>query len=92
MRVRQGLGEDPFSGAVYGFRGRRAGLTKLHWHAGIGLCLAIHFNHRPDRSDAATASSAAGRLRMAGTTAAEATAVNGLITQESLTATGSGKS
>ena len=39
MLVQQGLGEDPFSGAVYGFRGRRAGLMKLLWHDGIGLCL-----------------------------------------------------
>jgi transposase len=29
MLVQQGLSEDPFSGALYAFRGRRAGLTKL---------------------------------------------------------------
>ena len=39
MLVQQGLGEDPFSGALYAFRGRRAGLIKLLWHDGIGLCL-----------------------------------------------------
>lgn len=39
MLVQQSLAEDPFSGAVYAFRGRRAGLIKLLWHDGIGLCL-----------------------------------------------------
>jgi transposase len=29
MLVQQGLSEDPFSGALYAFRGRRAGLIKL---------------------------------------------------------------
>jgi transposase len=39
MLVQQGLAEDPFSGAVYAFRGRRAGRIKLIWHDGIGLCM-----------------------------------------------------
>jgi transposase len=39
MLVQQGLAEDPFSGAVYAFRGRRAGLIKLLWHDGVGLSL-----------------------------------------------------
>lgn len=39
MLVQQGLSADPFDGAVYAFRGRRAGLIKLLWHDGIGLCL-----------------------------------------------------
>jgi transposase len=39
MLVQQGLSEDPFSGATYAFRGRRAGLIKLIWHDGIGLCM-----------------------------------------------------
>jgi transposase len=39
MLVQQGLSEDPFSGALYAFRGRRAGLIKLLWHDGVGLCL-----------------------------------------------------
>jgi transposase len=39
MLVQQGLSEDPFSGALYAFRGRRAGLIKLIWHDGIGLCM-----------------------------------------------------
>jgi transposase len=39
MLVQQNLGEDPLSGALYAFRGRRAGLIKVLWHDGIGLCL-----------------------------------------------------
>lgn len=39
MLVQQGLAEDPFGGAVFAFRGRRAGLIKLIWHDGVGLCL-----------------------------------------------------
>ena len=39
MLVQQSLAEDPFSGAVYAFRGRRAGLIKMIWHDGVGLCM-----------------------------------------------------
>ena len=39
MLVQQALAEDPFGGAVFAFRGRRAGLIKLIWHDGIGLCM-----------------------------------------------------
>ena len=39
MLVQQGLGTDPFDGAVHAFRGRRAGLIKLIWLDGIGLCM-----------------------------------------------------
>ncbi len=39
MLVQQTLSEDPFGGAVFAFRGRRAGLIKLIWHDGVGLCL-----------------------------------------------------
>jgi transposase len=39
MLVQQTLGADPFDGAVYAFRGRRAGLIKLIWHDGVGLCM-----------------------------------------------------
>ncbi len=39
MLVQQTLCEDPFGGAVFAFRGRRAGLIKLIWHDGIGLCM-----------------------------------------------------
>jgi transposase len=41
MLVQQSLREDPFDGAVYAFRGRRAGLIKLIWHDGAGLCMFI---------------------------------------------------
>ena len=34
-----GWARNPFDGAVYAFRGRRAGLIKLIWHDGIGLCM-----------------------------------------------------
>jgi transposase len=39
MLVQQGLSENPFDGALYAFRGRRAGPIKLLWHDGVGLCL-----------------------------------------------------
>src|SRR3978361_813074 len=39
MLVKPGLAADPFDGAVFAFRGRRAGLIKLLWHDGIGLCM-----------------------------------------------------
>lgn len=38
MLVQQSLAEDPLGGAV-AFRGRRAGLIKLLWHDGVGLCM-----------------------------------------------------
>src|SRR6201993_2302750 len=41
MLVQQTLGHDPFSGAVYAFRGRRGGLIKVLWHDGVGMCLFI---------------------------------------------------
>ena len=39
MLVQQALAEDPLGGAVFAFRGRRAGLIKLIWHDGVGLCM-----------------------------------------------------
>ena len=36
MLVQQTLGHDPFSGAIYAFRGRRGGLIKVLWHDGDG--------------------------------------------------------
>jgi len=39
MLVQQTLAEGPFGGAVFAFRGRRAGLIKLIWHDGVGLCM-----------------------------------------------------
>ena len=43
MLVQQGLSADPFDGAVFAFRGRRAGLIKLIWHDGIGLCMLTNY-------------------------------------------------
>ena len=39
MQVQQVLAHNPFDGTVFAFRGRSAGLIKLLWHDGIGLCL-----------------------------------------------------
>src|ERR1700709_1107333 len=57
MLVQQGLAADPFDGAVFAFRGRRAGLIKLLWHDGVGLCMlpsalraASLFGHRQRRT------------------------------------------
>jgi len=38
-QVQQSLAEDPFSGQVYVFRGRRGDRVKLLWWDGDGLCL-----------------------------------------------------
>jgi transposase len=37
--IQQVLTEDPFSGQVFVFRGRRGDLVKLLWWDGDGLCL-----------------------------------------------------
>ena len=39
MLAQQVLNEDPFSGALFAFRGKRGGLVKLLWFDGQGLCL-----------------------------------------------------
>jgi transposase len=39
MLAQQVLEEDPFSGALFAFRGKRGGLIKLLWFDGQGLCL-----------------------------------------------------
>ena len=41
MLVQETLCHNPFSGAVYAFRGRRGEAIKLLWHDGIGICLFI---------------------------------------------------
>jgi len=38
-KVQSALAEDPFSGHVFVFRGRRGDLIKLLWWTGDGLCL-----------------------------------------------------
>jgi len=44
--VQQQLLEDPHSGGVFAFRGKRGDLAKLLWYDGQGLCL---FSKRMDR-------------------------------------------
>jgi hypothetical protein len=74
MLVQQGLGADPFDGAVYAFRGRRAGLIKLIWHDGIGhqavgagsVCVAVGDVHRADCALGGATGGPAGWVRMAG--------------------------
>lgn len=39
--VQTALGENPFEGHVFVFRGRRGDLIKLLWWSGDGLCLFI---------------------------------------------------
>jgi len=39
MLAQQMLAENPFSGALFAFRGKRGGLIKLLWFDGQGLCL-----------------------------------------------------
>jgi transposase len=38
-RVQTALAEDPFSGHVFVFRGKRGDLIKVLWWSGDGLCL-----------------------------------------------------
>jgi len=46
MLAQQVLEGDPFSGALFAFRGKRGGLVKLLWFDGQGLCL---FSKRLDK-------------------------------------------
>ena len=39
MLAQQLLRQDPFSGALFAFRGKRGGLVKLLWYDGQGMCL-----------------------------------------------------
>jgi transposase len=39
MLAQQVLEEDPFSGALFAFRGKRGGLVKILWFDGQGMCL-----------------------------------------------------
>ena len=38
-QVQTALEQDPLSGHVFAFRGRRGDLVKILWHDGDGLCL-----------------------------------------------------
>jgi len=66
LLVQQTLGDSPFSGAVYAFRGRRGGSIKVLWHDGIGMCLFIKRLERGQfiwpMSSAGTVSLTAGQL------------------------------
>jgi transposase len=44
--VQEALSEDPYSGHVFAFRGKRGDLLKLLWWSGDGLCL---FSKRLER-------------------------------------------
>jgi transposase len=39
MLAQKVLEEDPFSGALFAFRGKRGGLVKILWFDGQGMCL-----------------------------------------------------
>jgi len=64
--VQQTLGQDPFSGTVYAFRGRKGGHIKLIWHDGVAMCLLIRKLERGQfiwpMSAAGTVSLTAGQL------------------------------
>jgi transposase len=45
-QVQESLAEDPFSGHVFVFRGKRGDLVKMVWWSGDGLCL---FSKRLER-------------------------------------------
>jgi transposase len=66
MLVQQTLSHDPFSGAVYAFRGRHGGSIKVLWHDGVGMCLFIKRLERGQfiwpMSAAGTVSLSAGQL------------------------------
>jgi hypothetical protein len=101
MLVQQTLGHDPFSGAVYAFRGRRGGLIKLLWHdgfwdvsvhqaAGTRAVSLADVGCRDCIAQRRTTLDVAGRLRMAGCRAQSAAGagwLTGAITTESLAAT-----
>ncbi len=39
MLAQQALAQDPFSGSLFVFRGKRGDLVKIIWHDGQGACL-----------------------------------------------------
>jgi len=41
MAVQERLRQDPFSGHVFVFRGRRGDLIKVLWWSGDGMCLFV---------------------------------------------------
>jgi len=59
--AQQVLREDPFSGALFAFRGKRGGLVKILWFDGQGLCL---FCKRLDRGHFVWPVTATGRVHL----------------------------
>ena len=39
LQVQQALGQDPHTGDLYVFRGKRGDLLKILWHDGLGMSL-----------------------------------------------------
>jgi hypothetical protein len=56
-KVEAALAEDPFSGHVFVFRGRRGDMIKLLWWTGDGLCLLAKRLERGPRRNQWLASS-----------------------------------
>ena len=61
MLAQQALEEDPFSGALFAFRGKRGGLIKLLWFDGQGMCL---FSKRLERGHYLWPTTAIGRVSL----------------------------
>jgi transposase len=61
MLAQQMLTEDPFSGALSAFRGKRGGLVKLLWFDGQGMCL---FSKRLERGHFVWPVSPTGRVSL----------------------------
>ena len=43
LMVQEKLKQDPHSGHLFVFRGRRCGLLKVLWHDGQGMCLFANY-------------------------------------------------
>ena len=105
MLAQQVLEEDPFSGALFAFRGKRGGLVKILWFDGQGMCL---FSKRPKKGHFLWPTTNTGRVsltpagldvvgrhRLAHAAARPATRAGRLmplLTQDSIGATRSGDS
>ena len=59
LLAQQVLREDPFGGALFAFRGKRGGLTKILWFDGQGMCL---FAKRLERGHFVWPSAGTGRV------------------------------
>lgn len=59
--VQQVLQQNPHSGALFAFRGKRGDLVKLLWYDGQGLCL---FSKRMDRGRFVWPATATGMVAM----------------------------